>query len=696
MEINKKLGKPRLKTSDIYTFNKLVNTRYFREAGLTFLRTGKYTDAPEGHADYDYFWDMEELKCRNGYRVGDLWISGRMYFYLNYIPIKKIPDRDYLEIHPHASRTKKVQSFPSFWEIDYAYWNTKELGWQNAELGIPEVHTAILKTRRGGFSFKEASDGIYNYNFFPASISTYYAATNEYLVKDGIFNKVESMLNFLNQNTAWKKNRGRINNKFHKRASYVDGDDEKGFMSELIAKVLDSPDKGRGGDSMKITFEEGGAFPNVLKAWDVVAQQVKQANIFTGQITIFGTGGTKKDEHLEGLEEIFYNPRAYDCIAFDNIWDEGLEGTDCGFFCPVHYTFEEAMDKDGNLDFDKADKLVELERERKKGSKSEKNFTAENPKTPTEALQRSVADMFPVKELKARILRLRKNPQLTEHIQEGYFERIEGKLKFNPTTKGAALNQYPAGYNGMPIDSAVMIEEHPKKGVDKKIGDDWYKICVDPYYKEHAHESDSVGCIWVQKTAFCPYGIPDMPVAWFVGRPTRKDTFHKILFYLAEYYGAKIQSEIAGGGTDIITYAKKINKMHLLHTEIDISTNKVKHNMVDYFLNMPVERKSTGLERLSEWCSEVIGADIDGNPIYRYQRLNWIMLLEEMVKFRFEGNFDCISAGIVQMIMRQANDIILAKKYNLKNNTKSIFTRPKFGQQGVSDFIKELHNEQQL
>ena len=36
-----------------------VNTEPFREAGLRFIRTGRYTDALPGTLEFDRFWDQE-------------------------------------------------------------------------------------------------------------------------------------------------------------------------------------------------------------------------------------------------------------------------------------------------------------------------------------------------------------------------------------------------------------------------------------------------------------------------------------------------------------------------------------------------------------------------------------------------------------------------------------------------------------
>src|SRR6476620_10037430 len=75
------------------SFGKLVKTRYFSEAAIDYTKNkGFYTRAPIGSREYTEYWEMQEQRCMNGYKVGDLWISGRHYFYLNFTPILKVPD----------------------------------------------------------------------------------------------------------------------------------------------------------------------------------------------------------------------------------------------------------------------------------------------------------------------------------------------------------------------------------------------------------------------------------------------------------------------------------------------------------------------------------------------------------------------------------------------------------------------------
>jgi hypothetical protein len=47
----------------------------------------------------------------------------------------------------------------------------------------------------------------------------------------------------------------------------------------------------------------------------------------------FGTGGDE-GSYFETLKDMFYNPDGYNCLGFDNIWDEHTSNKKCGFFIP--------------------------------------------------------------------------------------------------------------------------------------------------------------------------------------------------------------------------------------------------------------------------------------------------------------------------------------------------------------------------
>ena len=76
-----------------------------------------------------------------------------------------------------------------------------------------------------------------------------------------------------------------------------------------------------------------------------------------GLMIAFGTGGTEGAD-FEAMEEIFYNPEAYDCMEYENIWDSGAMGTKCGYFIPIQKNLDGFIDEQGNS---LAQKAVEYE-----------------------------------------------------------------------------------------------------------------------------------------------------------------------------------------------------------------------------------------------------------------------------------------------------------------------------------------------
>ncbi len=65
------------------------------------------------------------------------------------------------------------------------------------------------------------------------------------------------------------------------------------------------------------------------------------------------------------MEELFYHPDTYDCLEFENEWDEGLQGTKCGYFVPIYEILDGFIDDDGNSLIEEAKEFESAEREKK-------------------------------------------------------------------------------------------------------------------------------------------------------------------------------------------------------------------------------------------------------------------------------------------------------------------------------------------
>ena len=335
---------------------KILNSNKFREAVIHYQSYGYYCQYPLGTMEYTKFWDEEKRRCLDGYTAEDGdYITGYNYFYLNYCPIDRIVYQKKIDKHgvEKEVRVRKTE-FPDFYDYDYYFFQAID---EAEQLG---KHMCVLKSRRKGFSYKCASMACRNYYIIPSSKSYIYASDKEYLLGDGTFTKVSGYMSFIDKFTAFAKKKS-INKTLHKRAGFITKDEygnevEQGYKSEIIGTSLkDDPSKTRGKAGKLILFEEGGSFSELAAAWQIARPSVEQDGIAFGLMLVFGTGGDTKGNNFVALKDMFYHPDGYNCLAFDNIWDENATDK-CGFFCPQYTNLANRsdegerlyMDNDGN------------------------------------------------------------------------------------------------------------------------------------------------------------------------------------------------------------------------------------------------------------------------------------------------------------------------------------------------------------
>lgn len=691
----------------------LVNTEYFRETAKHFEKHGLYTLAPEGSRDYNEFWDEEERRCLEGYKVGDLKITGRHYAYLNFGVIEKVPESALKDSNKISASVDKVLAPPGFWEIDLAWWDAKEEA-MNRPYGEGN-HLVCAKTRGCGWSYKEAFDGVYNYNFIPKSKSFYLAAIEDYLTKDGILNKVEVMLNHLNQKTDWYKNRHKHDTLMHRRASYeaiVDGKKvQRGYFSEIFGVIVDKADKARGKRGKKISFEEFGSFKNGKRAWAICRDSVEQGGFLAGQMSAFGTGGEEGD-NIEALEDMVSNPLAYNCLAFENHWEDNekdmgsydtvggslavpyvppkedmnklssdsYEGDLCGFVVPAYLANDKAMDSNGVTDIESSIELEMKNRVQIASSDDAKDLdkkVAERPFNLTELLQRVAFNPLPRIEALEQLKVLKRKKELLSIIRHGTLTKTADGFKFDPTASVRPLDYYPHK-NDDKLEGCVTVYEMPDSIdgiVPGNIGD-VYGAVLDPYYKDDAKSKTSLGALYVFK-----HGAQDSRerlVATYIARPNKLDDFYKNMFNVVQWYNATLQSEIAGGGKGVFDYAKTKGLLKYLRYEVtvDLPKDQAPSKTRTYFMNMANERKKQGLLYLSDWLLSVVGVREDGSNIHMIETIYDKGLLEEISKWGEDKNLDRVSSLLIYMYERK--QIIEDFVDNHKKNKSTFFSRKLF------------------
>lgn len=460
----------------VVDFNqKIHNAEQFSEAANFFKNNKCYTFAPKGTTDYVQYWERETDRCLNGYTSPDgQYITGYHYFYLNYSPIMKIVQTKYTDKDGNVrTKRERILDFPRFWDYDWYYFNAIE------QAEIEGKHMAVLKSRQRGYSFKGASMLVRNYELIKGSKNFAVASEQKFLIGDGLLTKAWEIMDFIDANTEWAKQR-LTSTRMERVSGYKITDEygkqtEQGYKSSICGITLkNDPERIRGTRGKLVLWEEGGKFPNLIDAWRIEQPSVENDDgIAFGTMIAFGTGGTE-GASFDGLKELFYKPKAYNVLSFPNIWDEGRENTECGFFVPSWSNLESFddngnyiyMDKDGNSLKEKAVcNLMEQRNKIKDGGANQQSidrFISERPITPQEAVLELGKNIFPRKLLMDQLTRIRTNKKLQsmKHIVDLEWDG-NGQVKATEKPSGDITN-YPLKKGDKPHGS-VVIWEYPVK-----------------------------------------------------------------------------------------------------------------------------------------------------------------------------------------------------------------------------------------
>ena len=674
----------------------ITNTQEFRKAALDFQKQGYYIDAPAGSQDFYEFWTEELRRCKEGYKVGDTWITGNHYFYLNYVQMKVMDD------NKKGGAAKKVD-FPGFWDGDYEFFHLMEIARNGstpeevAKLGLstdvhPDWldgghHLIVAKARRKGFSYKNAAITCNQFNTVKNSYTLLCTHDKKYLYPKGIMTMAAANMDFLNEHTGWSKRRSVIDKQNHKKASYLEYINsqpvEKGYKSEVEAITFkDNPDAARGKDASLVVFEEAGAFHNLKDTYMATRPCVEDGGITTGQMIIFGTGGDM-DGGTVDFESMFYNPEPYNLLPVENVWDDGGEGTHCGWFFPSYRNKVGFMDKDGNTLEEDAKFQEEQNRDRtKRNSKDAKVYDkliTEYPWKPREAFLQTSANVFPAAELINHRNAIIRSAKTAKVGTPGILVSGSGGIKFRPSDKVRAIEKFPH-QKGDDIRGAVVVYQAPYRDEEGQIPNNLYFIAHDPYAHDSSQGS-SLGSAYVFKRAN-PWSKPDdMIVASYVGRPDTQDDYNENLFKLAEYYNARIGFENDRG--EVIPYAKRTKNLHRLMEEVEIfdksSGFRAKTLGRNYGLSMGSKhRKAQAVLYLRDWLNTKRSKDENGEYKKNLHYIYDVALIDELIKWTERGNFDRASSLLVGMFYMMD---LLSKpvvKQESRDDHDSFFSRELF------------------
>jgi hypothetical protein len=693
-----------------------INTQCFREEALNFKKYGRYCDDEVGTYGHTEYWEEQEQRLIHGYESGGVRITGEHYGYLNFSQIKlskmKEDLRDFnprIKASVSSNARTKTRDFPAFFDGDYNYFHVVDIarnGISKEDLDALHLmvtpmhlqggkHICLGKARRKGYSYKAGYNLAHRYKTEPNSISVVAAHDWKYLIQaDGTMTMARNCVDFFNEHTGFARQK-LVKTKTHQKDGFIETvngiDIEKGYKSQIISVSCgDNSDAIRGKDGSIVYLEEAGKFPNLIDTINSTLPTLEDGIYVTGIMIVFGTGGGD-DSNWEGFEEVFYDPDTYNMLPIDNVWDKNSEGTSCGYFHPDYINKIGFVDKAGNSEKQKAIDYEEAKREQKrKTSKDSSALTAhkmEFPFTPGEAFSRTSNNIFPVDELVEQ-----RNFLLTNK----HNDFVIGKLR--RTREG--LVEYLVDFNLQPIlkfphknvsdlTGCIIKYEEPYK-IAGKIPDYLHIICHDPYAFDKSTGDVSIGAAYVLRRNNNLGVRGDVIVASWIGKPETQDDYNKALFFLAEYYNAKIGFENDRG--NVIGYAKEqrakgINLFKWLEDEFELGwSDKINNNLSrSYGMSMSGgadnTKKVEGDIFIRDWLNGQRGKTEDGLIIKNLHLIKDIALLEELIKYRLKGgNYDRVSAlriGMYYMREITYRNIQIENSKVSKNSSKKRFFKSK-------------------
>lgn len=697
---------------------KFVNTELFNEAARTYQATGKYTQFKVDSIPHRQFRRRECDRRRNGFSapcwqnpdgsIEDVWITGGHYNFLNYTRMERT-DESSVIVTEHGATAKKIYSFPSFIDAQFWTWQIIEFCRRNG------LHLIIDKTRRGGFSYIMAADSSNEVNLSKHKVVIHVAADNKYLTKQGgLSDFAVNNLKFYEEKTPFK--RGIFSptaDSFklgYRMKNGVEADDS--WSSSLLSvSANNNPDCAIGKDAVTIKVEELSTMQNFDDFMNVTEPTMTVGTRTTGTLMAWGTATAA---NMQIFEQNFYNPRAFNFMPFENVWDNDARNEVCGFFKSYAWGLEgeidgvKGFDEDGNSNLRIGLKLAARERIKKKETAKTfseyLNYLGQRALFPAESFSSASENIFSSEALNKFEDKLRVDNSYRFYTDGELFEDGLKKIYFKSNARIKIENPDAKIYD--------YIQGVPRRGNEDPHG--CIRVWFAPEYEETYINDRLVRAILpgTYVAVYDPVGIDkdkkeitdrhshnsmfvvEMPrerngfkpklCAAYYGRTERLEEADEKFYRLCKWYNCIGTGlvEINRGET-VSNFRKWKATKYLGHEPLFVWDATIKEKVstsYGYSIgNGP--KKLDGLRLLKEFLYEVIGKNEFGEDIYVFERFLDYQTILELKKFNADGNFDRISSLILLGIYWKSIDIkgkrelANRKKVTEDNDKTDIFNR---------------------
>jgi len=415
------------------------------------------------------------------------------------------------------------------------------------------------------------------------------------------------------------------------------------------------------------------------------ALEATQASSDFKNLVIYGlgTGGLSSHGAVTFTKEIFYNPEEFNCLCFDDTWEN--KGR-IGFFIPGTYTINKfKKGPDFITDEVNAKLYIEEEIDKAKASGNRRRYMAEiinKPLKPSDIFLTVEGNFFPIDDIREQLSYIENNKRILEASWKVEFYIKEGKIEWSVSNK-PILRDYPHK-RGDTLDTAIEIWELPKTDSSGKPPYGRYLASLDPVDNdggddvEHSLLSGFILDSWT-----------DRIVAEYTGRTKLVDNFYEQWRRCLIFYNAICNYERNLKG--FYPHMKKNTSLHYLCDQPDILSEKglvsiskgaVGNQIKGTHCTIPII--NWGLELLLSYINDkaydqgdIVQREDADEAVYvtNLSTIKSPATLQEMLAYNSDVNVDRISSLILLMILRE-DRINLSK--NAFNKKVEVVTSNKF------------------
>jgi hypothetical protein len=612
-------------------------------------------------AEYKPFFDFHRELCLNGAMMNGVYINPFLYWHLNvwHTEVDIIDERGRIS-QKYANPLLRDNEWLVTSEIDRAQQEKKGL----VILGIRRFAKSVLEASYIGWgaTFDENSQNVI------AGLN----APDIKLITD----KLDKGLNFLPE--AWRWQRVEDNWKNQVTLGIKTKSGERIPFSQILIRNLDEGNNEEaiaGTKPRKLIIDEIGK-GNFLRGFQAAVPGFTTPYGWGCSPILTGTGGDMK--RFMDAKSLMFDADNFNFLTYSNEKDEKRVH---GLFISYKYRMEakeestlgKFLEQPKGSDLhnikmlvsneEKAKEITESNLERLKKAGDRVAYLKEKMYYPLEVddiflnEDTNIFDIEAAKRQKGRLLNQGRTGTPVILFHDG------DKISHEFTDKQPITN-FPLKNSDLK-DAPVVIYEFPVENPPYGL----YVAGVDPYRQGQAAYSTSLGSVYIYKRMHDITGekYQDMFVASYCARPDKKETWEEQARFLIKYYNARTLCE--NDDISFIEYMKAKGDAHYLEKQPDWLKEVVPGTTVkrEYGVHRSSEKIRDYLHNcLKKYMEEVVykETDEDGNVIKEVTGVSKIfdpVLLEEIIQYNDQGNFDRIIAAELAIAQALKMDPVLGK-----------------------------------